>query len=185
MAPPAVRPTGVERTFGRDEIIVSKTDLKGRITYANDVFLRVAQYSEAEVLGQPHNIIRHPAMPRCVFQLLWDTIQAGNEIFAYVINQAKSGDHYWVFAHITPSYDDHGAMIGYHSNRRLPSRAAISKIKPLYDSLLHIEKPFRTPKEAIAASLPAVVDLLKSQQTTYEEFVFTLDTAGIAAEASA
>jgi PAS domain S-box-containing protein len=174
VAPPTKRPTGIERTFGRDEIIVSKTDLKGRITYANDVFLRVAQYTEAEVLGQPHNFIRHPAMPRCVFQLLWDTIQAGNEIFAYVLNQAKSGDHYWVFAHITPSYDDRGVMTGYHSNRRLPSRTAIAKLKPIYDSLLQLERPFRTPKEAIAASLPAVVDLLRTQHTTYEEFVFSL-----------
>jgi len=100
-------------------------------------------------------------MPRCVFQLLWDTIQAGDEIFAYVLNQAKCGDHYWVFAHITPSYDDRGVMTGYHSNRRLPSRTAIAEIKPLYDSLLQLERPFRTPKEAIAASLPAVVELLR------------------------
>ncbi|MDQ7012280.1 MAG: PAS domain-containing protein [Planctomycetota bacterium] len=183
MAPPTIRPTGHERTFGKDEIIVSKTDLKGRITYANDVFLRVAQYTEAEVLGKPHNIIRHPAMPRCVFQLLWDTLAAGEEIFAYVINLTKHGDHYWVFAHVTPSYDEAGTKIGYHSNRRVPDRHALSKVKALYDSLLQIEKPFRTPREAIAASYPAVVDLLKSQNTTYDEFVFSLAGEDAAAEA--
>jgi PAS domain S-box-containing protein len=78
----AVTPSGVERTFGEDEIIVSKTDVKGRITYANQVFLRVAGYTERELLGQPHNIIRHPDMPRCVFKLLWDTLEAKREIFA-------------------------------------------------------------------------------------------------------
>lgn len=75
------RLTGVERHFDEHEIIVSKTDLKGRITYANDTFLRVAGYRENEILGQPHSIIRHPDMPRCVFVLLWQTIEAGSRDF--------------------------------------------------------------------------------------------------------
>jgi PAS domain S-box-containing protein len=83
-----VQPTGRERTWGDEEIIVSKTDLKGIITYANRTFLNVAGYTEEEVLGKPHNMIRHPDMPRCVFKLLWDTIESGNEIFAYVKNMA-------------------------------------------------------------------------------------------------
>ena len=116
----AARPhlTGVERTFGDDEIIVSKTDTKGRITYANRVFQQVAGYTEDELLGKAHSIVRHPDMPRCVFKFLWDTIGAGNEVFAYVLNKAKNGDHYWVFAHVTPTFDDHGRIISYHSNRR-------------------------------------------------------------------
>ena len=77
-----IQPTGTERTFENDEIIVSKTDSKGRITYANDVFLKLALYEESEVLGAPHSLVRHPDMPRAVFKLLWDTIQAGEEIFA-------------------------------------------------------------------------------------------------------
>ena len=86
--------TGKERFFADDELIVSKTDLKGRITYANNLFLEIADYSEKEVLGQPHSLIRHPDMPRSIFKLLWDTIQGGSEIFAYVINGTKFGDHY-------------------------------------------------------------------------------------------
>lgn len=70
----AAVPTGTERTFGKDEIIVSKTGQAGRITYSNDVFLKVALYRERKVLGAPHSIVRHPDMPRCVFKLLWDTI---------------------------------------------------------------------------------------------------------------
>lgn len=92
--------TGVERTFDPDQFIVSKTDLKGRITYANKVFLDIADYTEAEILGQPHSVIRHAHMPRCVFRLLWERIQTGREIFAYVVNAAKNGDHYWVLAHV-------------------------------------------------------------------------------------
>jgi len=88
-----VQPTSRERLWGEEEIIVSKTDLKGIITYANRTFLKVSGYSEEELLGKPHSIIRHPDMPRCVFKLLWDTIEAGREILAYVKNMAKNGDH--------------------------------------------------------------------------------------------
>ena len=166
--------TGRERTFDRDEIIVSKTDLRGRITYANEVFLRVAQYTEEEVLGQPHNLIRHPDMPRCVFKFLWDTIAAGQEVFAYVINRTKRGDHYWVFAHVTPTFDEHGNIIGYHSNRRVPDRLILQKIKPLYRTLLQVEAKHSSPKTQWKASLPVLVDCLNEQGKTYEEFIFSL-----------
>ena len=96
-------PSGRERTFARDELIVSKTDPKGRLVYVNDVFLEVSGFRESEIIGQPHSIIRHPEMPRAVFKLLWDVILGGKEIFAYVNNMAKNGDNYWVFAHVTPS----------------------------------------------------------------------------------
>ncbi len=119
-------PTGIERHFGEDEIIVSKTDLQGKITYANDVFIRVSGYSEEELIGAPHSLIRHPDMPRAVFKLLWDTLAAGEEIFAYVNNLAASGDNYWVFAHVTPSLGADGKVIGYHSNRRVPEPARVA-----------------------------------------------------------
>jgi PAS domain-containing protein len=84
--------TGVERTFDRRDFIVSKTDLKGRITYANRLFMRLASMEERDLIGTPHSVIRHPEMPRCVFKLLWDTIEAKREIFAYVVNRSKGGD---------------------------------------------------------------------------------------------
>jgi len=166
--------TGVERTFGADEIIVSKTDLKGCITYANQVFLRVAQFTEQEVLGKPHNIIRHPAMPCGVFQLLWDTVQAGREIFAYVVNRAHSGDHYWVLAHVTPTFGANRTLVGYHSNRRLPRRDAIEKIRPLYDMMLNEERKWGSPRDAARASLAKVTAVLQDRRQTYDEFVFSL-----------
>jgi PAS domain S-box-containing protein len=168
-----VQPTNNERTFGEDEIIVSKTDPTGRITYANDVFLRVAQYAENEILGQPHSIIRHPDMPRCVFKLLWDTIQERKEIFAYVKNMAKSGDYYWVFAHVTPSFDDNDNIIGFHSNRRLPRREAVSKIEPLYWQLLEEENRHANRREGMTSAFNRLVGMLREQGMEYDEFVFS------------
>lgn len=174
MARSDVHLTGVERTFGRDEIIVSKTDLKGRIIYANEVFLSIAGYSEREILGQPHNAIRHPAMPRCVFKLLWDTIQSGSEIFAYVLNRAKNGDHYWVLAHVTPTFDGQGNIVSYHSNRRSPKRESVTKAEALYNELLAIEAAHEDRKQGMEASFKALVDKLQALGVPYDEFVFAL-----------
>ena len=82
-------PTSKERIMREGDFIVSKTDLKGRITYGNRIFIEFSGYSEAELIGTQHNIIRHPDMPRAVFQLLWDTIEQGKENFAYVKNMSK------------------------------------------------------------------------------------------------
>lgn len=170
-----VRPTGVERFFGEDDIIVSKTDSRGIITYANDVFQQVSGYSEAELMGQPHNMIRHPEMPQCVFRLLWQTIAAGNEIFAYVVNQARNGDHYWVFAHVTPTFDEQGKVIGYHSNRRLPSREAVARIEPIYALLLAEERRHGNSEDAMRAATAILVGHLQKLGMDYEQFVFSLD----------
>ncbi|HEY5598222.1 MAG TPA: PAS domain-containing protein [Kiloniellales bacterium] len=170
----AATATKTERAFGEDEIIVSKTDPTGRITYANDVFQRVGMYAESELLGQPHSILRHPDMPRCVFKLLWDTVQRGDEIFAYVKNMAKNGDFYWVFAHVTPSFDSKHKIIGYHSNRRLPRREAISKIEPIYRQLLGEEERHADRKVGMVSAFDMLVGLLKEQAVAYDEFVFSL-----------
>ncbi|MGE5475177.1 MAG: PAS domain-containing protein [Bacteroidales bacterium] len=166
--------SGVERTFGADEIIVSKTDPKGRIIYANEVFLRLAGYAEKEIIGQPHSIIRHPAMPRCVFKLLWDTIQAGKECFAYVVNRSKNGDHYWVLAHITPTFDGKGNIVSYHSNRRSPRREAVAKAEALYRELLAVEAAHEDRKQGMEAGFKALVDKLQALGVPYDEFVFAL-----------
>lgn len=168
--------TGNERFFDRNEIIVSKTDLKGKITYANEVFIRIADYSESQLIDAPHSILRHPAMPRAVFKLLWDTIQDGREIFAYVINRSKNGDHYWVLAHVTPSYDRDGQMIGYHSNRRVPDRKVVSDvIEPVYRQVLDIENGHSNRKEGMMAGFGFLVDLLKQKNIQYDEFVHRLE----------
>ncbi len=173
MRPSTITPTGTERTFGVDELIVSKTDLKGRITYANPVFLRVAAYREDEVLGRPHSLVRHPDMPRVIFKLLWDTLEGGDEIFAYINNLAADGANYWVFAHVTPSFR-HGTVVGYHSNRRAPERAAVADAARLYETLLAAERRHAKPADAMAASGAVLDQHLAERGTGYEEFVWTL-----------
>jgi PAS domain S-box-containing protein len=167
--------TGVERFFDKDDIIVSKTDLKGRLTYCNDVFLNIAGYSEQECLGQQHSMIRHPDMPRCIFAELWKTIQSGHEIFAYVINRSKNGDHYWVNAHVTPSYDASGKIISYHSNRRVPDRSIVENIiTPLYKGLLAEEQRHTNRKDGLQASTGMIHNLLQEKNMPYDEFVARL-----------
>jgi PAS domain S-box-containing protein len=170
----ATPPSGREARFADDEIIVSKTDLKGVLTYANDVFQRVSGYTEAELVGQPHNLIRHPDMPGAVFKLLWDALQDGREVFAYVVNQARNGDHYWVFAHVTPSFDRNGNCIGYHSNRRVPYPDALDKVKPLYAAMLAEERRHANLHAGMEASTRVLEEALQRSGMSYDEFVFGL-----------
>jgi PAS domain S-box-containing protein len=158
-----------ELTFGEEEFIVSKTDLKGRITYGNALFIEISGYEEAELINQPHNILRHSDMPAVVFKLLWKEIQAGNEIFAYVKNKNKHGDFYWVFAHVTPSFDSNRTISNYHSVRRKPSAKALEVIKPLYTTLLQKEK-----NAGVKASEELLVQLLKDKGLSYDEFILSL-----------
>lgn len=169
-----VQPTGREITWGEEEIIVSKTDLKGLITYANLTFLEVSGYTEEELIGAAHNIIRHPDMPRCVFKLLWDTIGSGREIFAYVKNMSKNGDHYWVFAHVTPTFDSQKKTIGYHSSRRCPQRHQVRVFEKLYRQLLSEEKKHADWRTGMAAATAMLQKSVAQTSTTYEEFIFSV-----------
>jgi PAS domain S-box-containing protein len=174
--PPLARPTPTdrERRVGEDELIVSKTDRNGRIVYCNRIFERLAGYSEDELLGAPHSIVRHPEMPRCVFKLLWDTIQSGREIFAYVVNLARNGDHYWVIAHVTPSFDRAGNVIGYHSNRRAPERGAVEAASALYKRLLAAEGAHSNARDASAAGSKLLAAILGEAGMTYDQWVFSI-----------
>ena len=172
--PPSARPTGVERTFERDEIIVTKTDLQGRITYANDVFLRISALTEDEALGKPHNVIRHPDMPGGVFCLMWETLAQGHEMFAYVQNLATDGAHYWVLAHVTPTVDATGRVVGYHSNRRAPSHAGVLAAQDLYRRVLAEERRTPSAPEAAARGIATLREILDKQGTTYDELVWSI-----------
>ncbi len=170
-----VTPTGRAKLMNRNEFIVTKTDTRGVITYANDVFLRMAEMTEEQAFGAPHSVIRHPDMPRAVFSLLWDEIAAGHEVFAYVNNLAASGDHYWVLAHVTPSYDADGHITGYHSNRRAPDPGAVEKVSRLYRDLKAIEDRAGSKESGIAEASQALVQAVKDNGfSSYEELVFSL-----------
>lgn len=174
-------PTGIERTFRDDQIIVSKTDPKGLLTYVNELFVEISGYDEADLIGQPHNVIRHPDMPRCIFQLLWERIQSGTEIFAYVMNLSADGGHYWVLAHVTPTVDAQGRIIGFHSNRRTASRAALARIQPLYQKLLAAENAEARTPDAVAAGAALLQSTLDEMGLTYDELVWSLDQEEVAA----
>ena len=158
-----------------DDLIVSKTDLKGRITYANQIFCNIAGYSEAEVLGQPHSLVRHPDMPRAVFKLLWDTLAEGREVFAYVKNMAKNGDFYWVLAHVTPSTSVDGKICVFHSNRLVPDRKIVENaIAPVYAAVLKEESRHANGQKSLAAGYEFLASFMKSKNVTYDELIFSL-----------
>ena len=165
--------TGTARSFKETDVIVSKTDAKGIISYVNRTFIRISDYSEAEVLGKPHNIIRHPDMPRAVFRLMWDRIQGGREIFAYVINRCKGGDHYWVLAHVTPSFDGKGALCGFHSNRRSPNAEIVARqIAPLYAEMRRLERDAADPRHGMDHALAHLNAALAAKGVDYDRFFF-------------
>jgi len=174
MVKPAIHPTGRESPFDADEIIVTKTDLKGRITYANEVFLRVSRLEEKEAIGAPHSLIRHPDMPRTVFKLLWERILSGREIFAYVLNMATNGDHYWVFAHVTPSRDAGGNVVGFHSNRRKPDPEQIARVQPIYRTLRAIEEETPDRKDGLARAVAKLESTIRDMGKSYDEFIFAV-----------
>jgi len=170
-----VAPTANERFFDKNDIIVSKTDLKGHLTYVNRAFMAISDYDESELLGQPHSLIRHPDMPRAIFKLLWTQLQAGREIFAYVKNMTKHGDFYWVLAHATPSVTAGGQCVGYHSNRRVPDRRVVeSIIAPLYRSLKQIEDGESDRRLGLEKSWAALNDILQEKGIGYDEFILGL-----------
>ena len=121
-----------EFVFPANETLVSTTDLKGRILYCNSAFISVSGYTRDELLGQPHNMIRHPDMPAEAFADMWDTIASGTPWSGLVKNRRKNGDHYWVNANVTPLLDRHGQPVAYMSVRILPGRAEVEGAEALY-----------------------------------------------------
>jgi PAS domain S-box-containing protein len=170
---PSITPTNREHKMADNDFIVSKTDIKGRITYANRIFMQMAQYPESDLLNVQHNIIRHPDMPRGVFRFLWDTIKQNQEFFGFVKNMCANGDYYWVFANVTPDYGSDGQVKGYYSVRRKPSENAIQAVTPLYQEMLAIEKR-SSAKEGPDKSIAYLKQFLADNNTSYQDLVFNL-----------
>ncbi len=159
-----------EVSFADNKFIISKTDKKGNITYGNELFVSLSGYNTKELIGKPHSILRHSDMPKIIFKKLWEELQAGREIFAYVKNKTKNGNYYWVIAFVTPSYDHKGNLLEYFSVRRKPDVTVIKNIiEPLYKELLSLEN-----KGGVSASLTHLNSLLQKKGMTYEQFIFSL-----------
>jgi PAS domain S-box-containing protein len=167
------KPTLHERVMREDDFIVSKTDLKGRITYCNRIFIEFSGFDEQDLLGVQHNIVRHPDMPRGVFKFLWDTLDAKKECFAYVKNMSRDGGFYWVFANVTPDLDERGNTVGYFSVRRRAKPAAIAVIADVYRAMLAEEQRVGT-KDACDASLALLAKVLEQKGVSYEQLILSL-----------
>lgn len=123
--------TGKAYTFPADQTLISVTDTKGRITYCNNNFVAVSGFTRDELLGQPHNLVRHPDMPEEAFRDMWATIESGRPWSGMVKNRRKNGDHYWVLANATPVRSGE-KIVGYLSVRSLPSADQVEKAEALY-----------------------------------------------------
>ncbi|MSR17499.1 MAG: PAS domain S-box protein [Methylococcaceae bacterium] len=168
-----VIPKNKELLMREHDFIVSKTDLKGRMIYGNEIFIEFSGYSEEELLGSQHNIVRHPDMPRGVFKLLWDYLAADKEIFAFVKNMSKDGSFYWVFTHVAPIFDQNKQKIGYTSVRRMPNPKAIPIVTDVYKTMLDAEQKAGT-KDAMAASGAILGKLLEDKGISYDELINVL-----------
>lgn len=158
-----------EIKLASNDFIVSKTDSKGHITYCNEIFMKIAGYSEEELIGVNHNIIRHNDMPKVAFKLAWDLISSGKEFFGFVKNLSKTGSFYWVFANITPDYDENKHIIGYTSVRRKANENGLNAIIPIYQKLVELEHA-----GGMARSGEFLANFFKENNTTYDDLIISL-----------
>ena len=162
-----VYPKNIESPFRPDEIFFSTTNLKGIILSGNSVFYRTSKYSKEELVGAPHNIVRHPDMPRIIFKLLWDYIKSGKPIVAYVKNMAKDGSYYWVLATVMPVKDDDGNTRKYLSIRIKPTTEYLDLVNRIYKELLEEEK-----KGGMEASYKRLLEEIKKYgYEDYDQFM--------------
>ncbi len=145
--------------------IMSKTDHKGIIEYANDYFMEISGYKEWELMGQPHNILRHPDMPKLVFKLLWDRLNNAKPIYAIVKNLAKDGRYYWVIADFKTKIDENGNVTHYARRKAIPDNTK-AKISKIYNNILELEKT-----AGLEASEAYFAGMLEDNDITYDEFV--------------
>jgi len=158
-------PTDAEHPVTDVDIIVSKGDEKGDITYANPIFFKLAGYTQAELLEKPHSIIRHPDMPKIIFKYLWDNLKSGEDVKAFVKNLCKDGGFYWVFAYVRVATNPDGSFRNYVSTRRGMSAGARAVIEPLYKELLAAEQ-----SGGMDASLPILEAFLKDNGASLDTF---------------
>ena len=158
---------GEEIVLSKKRYIVSKTDKKGIIQYGNDYFVEISGYKESELIGQPHNIIRHPDMPKIIFKLMWDRINSGQNIFAVVKNLAKNGNYYWVVTEFEPRIDKlNNSIIGHTAFRKAVDAKTRAVIEPLYQTLLAIEA-----EGGMDASEKYLQGFLEEKRQTYDQFI--------------
>ena len=133
-------PVDEEIELKNNVYIESDTDPKGIITYANDYFAEISGYTPEELVGQPHNIVRHPDMPKILFKILWDRLKEGKNFIAAVKNLAKDGRYYWVFTDFETVLDPKGDISGYKAVRKKISKHVTDILEPIYKKLVEVER---------------------------------------------
>lgn len=152
--------TGNERILLRSEIISTRTDERGLITFANHKFSDVTGYARDEILGMPHNIIRHPDVPRAVYKVMWDVIKNGEQFFGVTKNRCKNGDYYWTLGYFQPE-TEHDTITGYRSTRQgLHDDNLKQEFEELYQNVRQTELKFPR-SEQIEAGLECLMKQLK------------------------
>lgn len=163
------RPTPIDKevSWDKTQTIMSKTDKFGNIEYANETFIDVSGYEDYELMSHPHNIVRHPDMPKVIFKILWDNIRQGNEFNGIIKNLAKSGRYYWVITDFDYSRDDSGNIVNYFSRRKsVPSEIIAKYIEPLYKRLLQIELA-----SGVEASEKYLIGFLEEKRVNYVDYI--------------
>ena len=160
-------PNNNEIKLNPKRYIVSKTDAKGIIEYGNDYFVEISGYTEAELIGKPHSIVRHPDMPKVVFKMMWERINNAQNIMAVVKNLAKDGSYYWVITEFEPKVDPiTNKVISHTAFRRAAPQKAIDTMAPFYAKLLEIESD-----GGMEASEKYLRGFLEERGTTYDDFI--------------
>lgn len=158
-----------EVKWNKNDVIISKTDTYGTILYMNDIFEEVSEYNKIELIGEPHNIIRHPDMPKVAFKMLWEALKKGKNYHAIVKNLTRTGRYYWVITDFTIDKNEKDEITGYTGRRKAVPNSVIDKIAPLYKTLLDIEKI-----KGDKASELYFEAYLKEEGKSYDEFVVDL-----------
>lgn len=163
-------PIDKEVSWDKTQTIMSKTDLYGTIEYANETFVDVCGYEDYELMAQPHNIIRHPDIPKVVFKVMWDNIKQGNKFHGIVKNLAKSGRYYWVITDFEYMRDENGNIKNYIARRKaVPQPVITNHIEPLYKKLLQIEQA-----SGIDASEKYLIGFLEEKGMSYVDLITKL-----------
>lgn len=166
-----VRPTPIDREIKLDasKIIMSKTNPRGIIEYANDYFMEISGYEEYELMGQPHNVIRHPDMPKVIFKLMWERLNKGKNIHALVKNLAKDGRYYWVLTTFETKYNDAGEIISHYARRKAAPGNAVFQIEKLYKTLRAIEE-----RQGADIAEKYFYGLLEEKGIDYDTFILSV-----------
>lgn len=156
-----------EVSWDKTQVIMSKTNAFGIIEYANEVFVDVSGYEDYELMGQPHNIIRHPDMPKVIFKVLWENLKNGKNFHAIVKNLAKSGRYYWVITDFEISCDENDVIVNYFARRQaVPQEVVALHIEPLYKKLLQIEAA-----SGVEFSEKYLIGFLEEKKKSYVEYI--------------